>query len=68
MLAVRNRTAALFVDKSGRQWIVRDPEGAFWIVPWVDNAWDHRQPYQPADDTELEAVPGHYKSMLGLPF
>ena len=68
MLADRNRTAALYVNKSGQQWIVRDPEGAFWIVPCVDNAWDHRQPYQPAEDTELEPVPGHYKNMLGLPF
>jgi hypothetical protein len=36
MLAVRNRTAALYVDKSGQQWIARDPEGNFWIIPCVE--------------------------------
>jgi hypothetical protein len=68
MLPERNRTVALYVDKSSQQWIVRDPEGNFWIVPSVENSWDHRQPYQPAEGADLEPVPGHYKSMLGLPF
>ena len=27
-----------------------------------------RQPFHPAEETELEPVPGHYKYMLGLPF
>ena len=68
MLAVRNRMVALYVDKSSQQWIVRDPEGNFWVVPCVENPWDQRQPYHLAEDAELEPIPGHYKSMLGLPF
>jgi hypothetical protein len=67
MLAQWNRTAALFVDKASQQWIVRDHEGNFWIVPSVENPWDHRLPFLPAEETDLEPVPGHYKSMLGLP-
>ncbi|MFO0807616.1 MAG: hypothetical protein U0746_03250 [Gemmataceae bacterium] len=68
MLAVKNRMVAIYVDKSTEQWIVRDPEGNFWIVPSVENAWDHRQPFYPPEDAELEPVPGHYKFMLGLPY
>ncbi len=64
----RKRVAAIFADRSSQQWIVQDPEGKFWIVPSSDNAWDHRQPFQPSEETELEPVPGHYKDMLGLPF
>ncbi|QSA97808.1 hypothetical protein [Methylococcus sp. EFPC2] len=66
--SARKRVAAIFADRSSRQWIVQDPEGRFWIVPSADNAWDHRQPFQPSEETDLEAVPGHYKDMLGLPF
>ena len=43
MLALRKNAAALFVDRSSRQWIVLDPEGNFWLVPPVANPWDHRQ-------------------------
>jgi hypothetical protein len=68
MLAVRNRQVALYADKATQQWIVRDPEGNFWVIPSVKNPWDHRQPYHLAEDAELEPVPGHYISMLGLPF
>jgi hypothetical protein len=69
MISAPGHTAALFVDRSrAGHWIVRDPEGNFWIVPPVENAWECRQPYQPTEETELEAVPGHYKAMLGLPF
>jgi len=67
MVRVRNGMAALYADKSSRQWVVRDCEGNFWVLPSVENAWDRRQPYQPAEDTELEPVPGHYMTMLGLP-
>jgi hypothetical protein len=68
MLVVRRRVAALFVDRSNRHWIVQDPEGNFWLLPSMENPWDHRQPFQPADEADLEWVPGHYKCMLGLPF
>jgi hypothetical protein len=66
MLTLRKQ--ALFVDRQSQQWVVRDPEGNFWIVPSVENAWDHRQPFQPTEESDLEPVPGHYKDMLGLPF
>ena len=69
MMSVGNRMAAIFVDRSCMEhWIVRDAEGNFWIVPSVENAWESRQPFQPTETTELEAVPGHYRAMLGLPF
>lgn len=67
MLVVRKAAVGLFVDRSSQQWIVRDSEGNFWMLPDVENPWDHRQPFYPSDETQLEVVPGHYKYMLGLP-
>ena len=68
MLTTRKRATTLYVDKSSQQWIVLDPDGNFWIVPNADEKpWDCRQPFHPSEETELEPVPGHYKSMLGLP-
>jgi hypothetical protein len=61
--------AAIFVDRAWTgHWVVRDPEGNFWIVPSVRNAWECRRPFQPTEETELEPIPGHYRAMLGLPF
>lgn len=68
MMGEGKRLGGLFVDRSGRQWIVQDPEGNFWILPSVKEAWDHREPFQPNAETDLEPVPGHYKDMLRLPF
>jgi hypothetical protein len=68
MPTLRKQVMALFVDRQSQQWIVRDPQGNFWIVPSVENAWDHRQPFQPTEESDLEPVPGHYKDVLGLPF
>jgi hypothetical protein len=68
MIVASKRDVALFVDRATRRWIVRDPEGHFWSLPSTDNPWDARQPFSPAEETELEPVPGHYKDMLGLPF
>lgn len=68
MMTVRKHVTALYVDRSSQKWVLRDPDGNFWLVPSVDDAWDHRQPYEPTEETELEAVPGHYIDMLGLPF
>lgn len=69
MITTTRSQAAIFVDRDCTEhWIVRDPEGTFWIVPSVENAWDYRQPFQLTDDKVLEAIPGHYRSMLGLPF
>jgi hypothetical protein len=68
MTAPGKQMVALFVDQSCQQWIVRDPEGSFWMIPSVENPWEHRQPFYPTEATESEPVPGHYKGMLGLPF
>jgi len=68
MTRVRKDIVAVFADRATRQWIVRDPEGNYWLVPPVSNPWDHRQPFQPSEEMELQPVPGHYKDLLGLPF
>ena len=68
MNAVTKRLVALFVERSSQQWVVRDPEGNFWIVPSVETAWVKRQPFYPTEETELEPVPRHYLYMLKLPF
>mgnify|MGYP000963964300 FL=1 len=68
MTLLRKPVVALFVDRSSQQWVVRDPDGDFWILPAGDDAWDHRQPFQPTAEMELQPVPGHYKDMLHLPF
>lgn len=62
------RRAGLFVDRSSQHWIVRDPDGNFWLVPPADDAWEKRQPFEPSEEMQIEPVPGHYKYMLGLPF
>ena len=67
MFTASTPVVALYVDKTTRQWIVRDSEGSFWSLPSTDNPWDERQPFSPAEETELEPLPGHYKYMLGLP-
>lgn len=68
MTTLSNQKVFLFVDRSSQQWIVRDTEGTFWTLPTIEEAWEHRQPFTPTDETELEQVPGHYKYLLGLPF
>jgi len=68
MITVKKRLVALYVDRLSKQWIVRDPEGDFWIIPSGENSWDHRQPFYPTEESELEPVPGHYIHMLDLPF
>ena len=67
MLTVRKQVVGIYVDRSSRQWIVQDTEGNFWSLPSSDNPWNDRQPFSPGEGTELEPVPGHYKSTLGLP-
>jgi len=68
MTVLAKRVAALYVHRSCQQWIVRDPEGNFWILPSVEDPWDHRKPFHPTAEMDLEPVPGHYKDMLRLPF
>ena len=68
MRAASKHATALYVDKASQQWVVRDPEGNFWIVPSAENAWEGRRPFQPTEETELEPIPGHYRSLLSPPF
>lgn len=68
MIVVKKRLVALFVDRPSQQWVVRDTEGNFWIIPSVKNPWQHRQPFHPTEESELESVPGHYVHVLDLPF
>jgi len=68
MFAVRRQVLSIFVDRSTQQWIVRDADGNFWIVPSGEDAWSRRTPFLPSEDTDLEPVPGHYKYLLQLPF
>jgi hypothetical protein len=65
---VTKRKVALFVDRFNRQWVVRDPEGSFWILPSVEDPWARREPFNPTNESDLEPVPGHYMDMLRLPF
>lgn len=68
MMHVTKTKVTLFVDRSRQQWIVRDGDGNFWLLPADEDPWERRQPYQPTDAAELEPVPGHYLRTLGLPF
>jgi hypothetical protein len=69
MIVTPHRKAAIFVDRACTDyWIIRDPEGNYWAVPPVENAWDLRRPFEPTEETDLEMVPGHYLFTLGLPF
>jgi len=68
MAVFEKQLISIFVDRSSQQWVVRDPDGAFWTVPPNDQGWDQRQPFTLSDDCELEPVPRHYRYMLDLPF
>ncbi len=68
MMTIRKQVALLFVDRASERWIVRDPDGKFWLLPSVPDPWEQREPFHATEDMNLEPVPGHYKNMLGLPF
>jgi len=68
MHALSRNVTSLFVDRSTGRWVVRDAEGRFWILPTTEEPWNQREPFTPSSPPDLEPVPGHYKSMLGLPF
>ena len=68
MLLTRTQSIVLYADRATQQWVALDREGKLWQVPVVENAWEKRTPFDLTDETELEPVPGHYKTMLGLPF
>lgn len=66
--APRRLPVAIYVDRETRQWVVRDSDGAFWILPPKDSPWEERLPYFLSEETDLERIPGHYRYMLRLPF
>jgi hypothetical protein len=68
MLALGRSKLALYVDRSTQQWVVRDPQGDYWVLPAGDGAWEQREPFHPSADSALEPVPAHYKYLLQLPF
>jgi hypothetical protein len=69
MVFASSGKAAIFVDRARpHHWIVRDPDGNYWIVPPVEDAWECRSPFEITEETELEMIPGHYLGTLGLPF
>jgi hypothetical protein len=68
MSAMTRSRPALFVERDSNQWVVRDPDGNFWIMPAGNDPWDQRQPYLATEESSLEPVPGHYIHMLNLPF
>lgn len=66
--SITRQRVAIYVDRQSRQWIVRDGEGRFWTLPADgDDAWEHRQPFDPSEAAELEPIPGHYRNLLGIP-
>lgn len=67
MLTFDRSAVTIFVDRVGNQWIVRDAQGLFWSLPVGEEPWQRREPFDPAEDAQLEPVPGHYKYLLGLP-
>jgi hypothetical protein len=68
MLTVRKQVVAIYVDRSNGQWVVRDSDGDFWILPATENPWEDRIPFSPTEEIELEHVPSHYRYALQLPF
>jgi len=59
---------AIYVDRTNGQWVVRDEQGEFWTLPQTETPWLDRRPHMPAEDDDLEPVPGHYKYLLGVTF
>jgi hypothetical protein len=61
------RVIALYVDRSSRQWVIRDEEGNLWTLPQSSTGENEWKPFSPSEETELEPVPSHYKYLLRLP-
>lgn len=68
MTTLRKLRVSIFVDNFSQRWIVRDPDGTFWILPTGENPWDHREPFVLTAECDLTPVPEHYKYLLELPF
>jgi hypothetical protein len=66
MVALKERVAALYVDRATQKWVVRDREGNLWTLSPGENAWEDRLPFELIDENELEILPVHYIFMLGL--
>ena len=67
MLTLIGNRLSLFVDRASQQWVVKDGDGQFWVLPQTEHPWADRKPYCLMEDTELESIPGHYRFLLGLP-
>jgi hypothetical protein len=68
MDSMAKRSVSLFVDRTSQRWVVRDPDGQFWIVPSGDDGWDERPVLDPNADVDLEPIPGHYRYLFKFPF
>jgi hypothetical protein len=68
MTTLRKFRVSIFVDNLSQRWIVRDPDGSFWILPTGENPWENREPFVLTGDCDLTPVPEHYKYLLELPF
>jgi hypothetical protein len=66
--AAQKQLAGLFGAKSSAQRAVRAREGNLWTLRYAELPWEHRQPFHPTAETELEPISGHYKGILRLPF
>lgn len=67
MLTERRQVVGIYVDQATGRWVVRDGDGNLWLLATTDDPWHDRRPFSPAEETVLEPVPGHYRTMLGLP-
>ena len=68
MTTLRKLRVSIFVDNLSQRWIVRDPDGTFWILPTGENPWENREPFVLTAESDLTPVPEHYKYLLNLPF
>jgi hypothetical protein len=66
MMTAPKKDVKLYVDRRSQKWIVLDQEGNFWSLPSTEKPWEDRQPFTPAEETELDPIPGHYKHLLGI--
>jgi hypothetical protein len=44
MTTIQKYAVAIFVHKASQQWVVRDADGNFWLLPAGDNPWDGPSP------------------------
>ena len=68
MTTLRKFRVSIFVDNLSQRWIVRDPDGTYWVLPGGENPWENREPFVLTEECDLTPVPEHYKYLLELPF